>query len=90
MKKFVTLSFVAAAALTVAACGSDNSANTTTTIDNETVLNSEDAPVDNLAVDDSAFGNASENAIDTGSENATLGDVNSSVELNDTTTNTAQ
>ncbi|WP_260598816.1 hypothetical protein [Sphingomonas endolithica] len=81
MKKFVTLSLVAAAALTVAACGDKGADNSATSIDNTTVLNSEDAPLENF--------NAEDTALNTG-DNVALDDANSSVELNDTAGNTGE
>ena len=60
MKKIATLALISAAALSLAACGEKTSTNTVTTIDNETVLNSEEAPLDNLGGAD-LLGNSADN-----------------------------
>jgi len=60
MKKIATLALISAAALSLAACGDKTSSNTVTTIDNETVLNSEEAPLDNLGGAD-LLGNSGDN-----------------------------
>jgi ABC-type glycerol-3-phosphate transport system substrate-binding protein len=60
MKKIATLALISAAALSLAACGDKTSSNTVTTIDNETVLNSEEAPLDNLGGAD-LLGNSADN-----------------------------
>ena len=80
MKKIATLALISAAALSLAACGGDKtSSNTVTTIDNETVLNSEEAPLDNLGGAD-LLGNSADNV----SVDATTTTVNS------TTVNTVE
>ena len=60
MKKIATLALISAAALSLAACGEKTTTNTVTTIDNETVLNSEEAPLDNLGGAD-LLGNSADN-----------------------------
>lgn len=60
MKKIATFALISAAALSLAACGDKTSSNTVTTIDNETVLNSEEAPLDNLGGAD-LLGNSADN-----------------------------
>jgi hypothetical protein len=79
MKKIATLALISAAALSLAACGDKTSSNTVTTIDNETVLNSEEAPLDNLGGAD-LLGNSADNV----SVDATTTTVNS------TTVNTVE
>lgn len=62
MKKIATLALISAAALSLAACGDKTTSNTVTTIDNETVLNSEEAPLDNLGgTDADLLGNSADN-----------------------------
>ena len=80
MKKIATLALISAAALSLAACGGDKtSSNTVTTIDNETVLNSEDAPIDNFGGAD-VLGNSGDNlSIDS-----------TSTTVNSTTVNTVE
>ncbi len=79
MKKLSTFALIAAASLGLAACGGTKPADNVT-IENETVLNSEDAVLDgNLTVDETALGNAGDNVI---VDNAT-----DTVALNDTVTN---
>lgn len=84
MKKFATLSLAAAAVLTLSACGGDGAANNVTTIDNEVVLNSEDAPLDNLAVETTNI--TTENVV---VDNAVVAS-NTSVDVNNTALNTAE
>ena len=77
MKKIATLALISAAALSLAACGEKTTTNTVTTIDNETVLNSEEAPLDNLGGAD-LLGNSADNvSVDS-----------TSTTVNSTTTNT--
>ena len=86
MKKFVTLSLVAVVTLGLAACNRDNAGNSIT-IENEIVLNSEDAPLQNLDDNPAAgdqFGNDSlviDNAVTT---------TNSSIDLPAATVNTTK
>ena len=82
MKKFATLSLAAAAVLTLSACGGDGAANNVTTIDNEVVLNSEEAPLDNLAVETTTTENV---LVDN-----TVVASNTSVDVNSTALNTAE
>lgn len=85
MKKFATLSLAAAAVLTLSACGGDGAANNVTTIDNEVVLNSEDAPLDNLVESTPTDNLAVDNSVvDTTVES------NTSVDVNSTALNTAE
>ena len=79
MKKIATLALISAAALSLAACGEKTTTNTVTTIDNETVLNSEEAPLDNLGGAD-LLGNSADNvSVDS-----------TSTTVNSTTVNTVQ
>ena len=79
MKKIATLALISAAALSLAACGDKTSSNTVTTIDNETVLNSEEAPLDNLGGAD-LLGNSADN----------LSVDSASTTVNSTTVNTVE
>lgn len=83
MKKIAILALVSAAALGLAACNDKTAtSNTVTTIDNETVLNSEDASLDNFGGAD-ALGNSADNAsLDSVTLNSTT--------VNSTTVNTVQ
>lgn len=84
MKKVVTLSLVAAVTLGLTACNRDNAGNSIT-IENEFVLNSEDASLDNLGDNPEVadtLGNSS-----AGIDNA-LTAANTSVDLPPATTNT--
>lgn len=79
MKKLSTFALIAAASLGLAACGGAKPADNVT-IENETVLNSEDTVLDsNLTVDETALGNSGDNVI---VDNAT-----DTVALNDTVAN---
>ncbi|MEN2787588.1 hypothetical protein ACFOKI_02780 [Sphingomonas qilianensis] len=80
MKKFATLALISAAALSLAACGEQTSTNTTTTIENETVLNSAEAPLDNLGGTDADLANSADN----------VSVESTSTTVNSTTTNTVQ
>lgn len=88
MKKFAILSLAAAAALTLSACGGDGAANNAAGVDNEIVLNSEEAPLDNLAEEPATTDNA-DSADNTVVDN-TLEASNASVDLNSTALNTAE